>query len=246
MEILILVIILAALLKSPIFKGFTGELIVKTSANFSLDKNTYTIINNVTLPTEDGTTQIDHIIVSKHGIFVVETKNMKGWIFGAEHQKQWTQQLFKYTSKFQNPLHQNYKHTKTLADLLSVDHNKLFSVVVFVGDTTFKTTMPPNVTEGGGYIKFIKSKKEIIFPQSEVGSIVEAISSGKLKNNLKTHFNHISHVKNIKDPKSNINIRSCPKCGSEMVLRNATKGKNIGNSFWGCSKFPKCRSILNT
>ncbi len=239
------VLILGAIVKSATFKGFIGELIVKISAKLLLAKNKYSIFHNVTLSTEDGTTQIDHIVVSRYGVFVIETKNMKGWIFGAEHQEQWTQKIFKHTTKFQNPLRQNYKHTKTLADLLNIDLCKLFSVVVFVGDTTFKTPMPPNVTEGGGYIKFIKSKKEIIFSQPEVNSIIAAIRSGKLKNNLKTHVNHINHVRSIKEQKSDTNIRSCPKCGNEMVLRKATKGKNAGNTFWGCSQFPKCRTILS-
>ncbi|MEH6560385.1 MAG: nuclease-related domain-containing protein [Marinobacter sp.] len=76
------VAILAAILKSPRFKGWMDECLVNISARLFLDKNTYHLIRNVTLPTEDGTTQIDYITVSPFGVFVVETKNMKGWIFG--------------------------------------------------------------------------------------------------------------------------------------------------------------------
>ena len=68
---------------------------------------------------------------------------MKGWIFGSANQKQWTQQIFKHKSKFQNPLHQNYKHVKTLEDLLLIGSNakndSVFSVIIFIGDSTFKT-----------------------------------------------------------------------------------------------------------
>lgn len=45
--------------------------------------------------------------------------------------------------------------------------------------------------------------------------------------------------------KSNNNQKRCPKCGSYMRVRIAKKGQNIGKEFWGCSKFPKCRSIVN-
>jgi len=38
---------------------------------------------------------------------------------------------------------------------------------------------------------------------------------------------------------------TCPKCGAPMVKRKATKGKNEGSEFWGCSTFPKCRGIIN-
>ena len=37
----------------------------------------------------------------------------------------------------------------------------------------------------------------------------------------------------------------CPKCGSKLVLRKASKGNNTGKSFWGCSAFPKCRYTEN-
>ena len=67
-------------LKTSFFKGFIGEVIINIVSTLFLDKKKYHLIKNVTLPTEEGSTQIDHIIVSEYGIFVVETKNMKGWI----------------------------------------------------------------------------------------------------------------------------------------------------------------------
>ena len=137
--------ILAVVLKSAWFKGIVGEFIVNLSVKLFLDKDNYRLIKNVTLPTEDGSTQIDHVIVSKYGVFVVETKNMKGWIFGGLNQKTWTQKIYKHSSKFQNPLHQNYKHVKTLESLLELNDEQIHSVVVFVGDSTFKTDMPENV-----------------------------------------------------------------------------------------------------
>ena len=69
--------ILVAILKSSWLKGVVGEIIVNLLAKWSLDKKKYHLLKNVTLPTIDGTTQIDHIIVSIYGVFVVETKNMR-------------------------------------------------------------------------------------------------------------------------------------------------------------------------
>jgi len=141
---LIPIAILTGVLKSSWFKGIAGESIVNLSVKFLLDKEKYHLIKNVTLPTEDGSTQIDHIIVSEFGVFVVETKNMKGWIFGGPNQKLWTQKIYKHSSKFQNPLHQNYKHVKTLESLLGLNEQQVHSVIVFIGDSTFKTEMPSN------------------------------------------------------------------------------------------------------
>jgi len=75
---LIPLLFLIAIFKTPYMKGVLGELIVSLAAKFFLDKEKYHLFKNVTLPTEDGTTQIDHVIVSRYSVFVIETKNMKG------------------------------------------------------------------------------------------------------------------------------------------------------------------------
>lgn len=233
-------VIVISIMKTPWFKGIMGEFIVNILANIFLSKNEYHLIKNVTLPTDEGTTQIDHIIVSLYGIFVVETKNMKGWIFGNEKQRTWTQKIFKHTNKFQNPLFQNYKHVKTLQSLLGLTDREVFSLVVFVGESTFKTKMPPNVTYGLGYIRYIKSKLVPVFTTGKMEEFIQKIESGRLKPSMKINK---EHVKNLKERHEG---NSCPKCGNEMILRTAQKGVNAGNTFWGCSQYPKCRGIRNT
>jgi hypothetical protein len=81
-------------------KGKFAEVVANTVLGLFLDKEIYTLYKNVTLELEDDTTQIDHIIISKFGIFVIETKNYGGWIYGSEHQKQWIQKLYKKVSNF--------------------------------------------------------------------------------------------------------------------------------------------------
>jgi len=240
---LIPIVILAALIKSPWFKGVMGEFIVNVSAKMMLDKNEYHLIKNVTLPTDDGTTQIDHVIVSKYGIFVVETKNMQGWIFGSSNQSTWTQKIYKHTTKFQNPLYQNYKHVKTLESLLGLSDQQIHSVIVFVGDSTFKTEMPDNVTYGAGYIRYIKSKTKPVLSGGEIKEIVSKITMGRLTPSFKTNREHVTHVKSIVIEKQN--STGCPKCGSPMIMREASKGPNKGNKFLGCSKYPQCRGVAS-
>lgn len=236
--------VLGAILKSPWFKGVFGELLVNFSSKMLLDKNDYRLVKNVTLPTEDGTTQIDHIVVSKFGVFVVETKNMKGWIFGSPNQSTWTQKIFRQSHKFQNPLHQNYKHVKTLEALLGLTEGQIHSVVVFVGDSTFKTDMPANVTYGGGYARYIKSKTQIVLTREKVDEIVATLAAGRLTPSFKTHQDHVTHVKSIVSKKQNSG--GCPKCGSPMVMREVNKGANKGNKYWGCSRYPQCRGTAPT
>ena len=204
---ILLIGVLMFLSRSNYVKGWFGELIVNLLATLFLNKKTYHLIKNVTLPTEDSTTQIDHIIVSKYGLFVVETKNMKGWIFGSENNAEWTQQIFKHKNKFQNPLRQNYRHTKVLEEILGLMPNKIFSVIVFVGESKFKTVMPDNVTYAGGYIKYIKSKTEPLFGEFEVEDIIKKIKDYRLDPGLKTHKRHIENLKSQHSPKIDRKLR---------------------------------------
>ena len=187
-------LIIVTYFKSASFKGKSGEAFVNSAINRKLDKASYHLIKDVTLPTANGTTQIDHIIVSRFGIFVIETKNMKGWIFGGERQKTWTQTIYKNKTKFQNPLHQNYKHIKTLEDLLGLSSDKFHSVVVFVGESTFKTKMPNNVLKGG-YTDYIKSKNEEILAYHQVLNTIEQIESNKYDRGYKTNRKHVKNLK---------------------------------------------------
>ncbi|NWO04143.1 MAG: NERD domain-containing protein [Alteromonadaceae bacterium] len=188
---------IGGVLKSPWFKGKFGEFLVNLSARLFLDKSRYHLIKNVTLPTDDGTTQIDHVLVSEFGVFVVETKNMKGWIFGSPHQRYWTQKIYRSSRKFQNPLHQNYKHVKTLQTLLGLSDHQMHSVVVFVGDSTFKTPMPENVTRGFGYVRYIKSKKDRVLSAKEVAAALKKVASGRLKASFATDRAHNRHVRGL-------------------------------------------------
>ena len=218
-----------------IFKGWLGETSTALANRLVLDDKIYTSINNVTIPTSHGTTQIDHVIVSPYGLFVVETKNMKGWIFGDERSKQWTVSVFGSKHRFQNPLHQNYRHTMALSEFLDVDHSKLQSVVMFWGDAEFKTPMPANVMTQG-YGSYIKSKQDVLFSDEEVVQLVEALRTGMLP---KTWATRSAHIQSLKERHSS--STTCPKCGSPLVQRTAKSGLNAGKPFLGCSGYPKCR-----
>ncbi len=238
--------ILAVLFKSSWFKGLLGEFIINLMSQFFLPKETYQLFKNVTLSAGDaynnsGTTQIDHIIVSHYGVFVIETKNMKGWIFGQPNQKQWTQTIYKRKDRFQNPLHQNYKHVKTLEACLDIPLETIHSVVIFVGEARFKTPMPSNVIYASGYVRYIKSKQKVLLTEEQVDDITNTIESERLQPN---HQTHRAHVQNLTETRKRLySDNNCPKCGGGMVRRITKRGSNAGNSFWGCSSYPACKGI---
>ncbi|HAT8493123.1 TPA: NERD domain-containing protein [Vibrio vulnificus] len=237
---LVPLLLIVSVFKSRWLKGVFGEFLVNRLLS-KLPESDYTLIKDVTLLTNDGTTQVDHIVVSRYGIFVVETKNMKGWIFGSARQKQWTQKIYRHSSKFQNPLHQNYKHIKALETLLGCSEEHLHSVIVFIGDSTFKTEMPPNVTYARGSIRYIQQFNDVVFSDNDYARLTESINRLKLKRGVITDLKHRKHVKEV--VASKVSSNECPRCGSEMVLRETKRGENIGKQFWGCSTFPKCRAV---
>jgi restriction system protein len=228
--------------KTPWGKGCVGELLVRLLAWFMLDKKTYRRVHSVILPTPDGTTQIDHVFVSRFGVFVLETKNMQGWIFGGENQRQWTQKIYKQSFKFQNPLRQNFKHVKALEAALQIPPETIRSIVTFVGGSTFKTDMPPNVTYGAGFISYIKSFRKPVFTEHRVNDLLGRIEHGCVAPASATHREHVRNLRNRSNPNAD---RRCPRCGSLLVLRTVKSGERAGQQFWGCSAYPKCRITQN-
>lgn len=220
-----------------IIKGWMGEVQGTLAKKIFLDPEIYVDINNITIPTSNGTTQIDHVIVSRYGVFVVETKNMGGWIFGDEKNPQWTQSFFGKKYKFQNPLHQNYRHTKALSEFLGIDHDKFISIVMFWGECEFKTSFPPNVMNRG-YVSYIKSYTTSLFSDQEVQEIATVLRDGMLPKSWATRRQHVASLKNRFS-----STTSCPKCGNPLVLRTAKSGANAGSPFYGCTKYPACRYV---
>ena len=171
-QLVVLVMVLSLLgdfLRSPKVKGRIGEVFVSVAALKRLDPKVYRVFNDLVLPRPDGkgTTQIDHVVVSPFGIFVIETKNYEGWIFGDENSRQWTQVIYGKKSRFQNPLHQNALHVRALATATGLPRECFHNLVFFVGDATLKTSLPPQVmTEG--LVSYIRGHQTEVIPSKEL------------------------------------------------------------------------------
>jgi hypothetical protein len=139
---LLAILILVKVLTSARFKGWFGERMVIRGLR-RLDPAVYRHFHDLYLPRPDGagSTQI--------GIFVIETKNYRGWIFGDARQRQWTQQIYRRKSRFQNPLHQNNLHVRALAESLQLPATHFHSLILFLGSCEFKTPRPENLLTRG-------------------------------------------------------------------------------------------------
>lgn len=222
----------------PKIKGYFGE---KSVAFFlsKLDENKYKIINNIMLRNGNRTTQIDHVVVSNYGIFVIETKNYKGWIIGNEYDDYWKQVIYKRKEKLHNPIKQNYGHIQTLKEHLAEfpDINYI-SIVAFTTKADLKVTASTDVVYTVNLLKTIRKHDSMCISDSEKEQIYSKIISLNIdsKENRKAHIEAIHS--DINDKNNKIDNDICPRCGGKLVLRNGRYGK-----FKGCSNYPKCRFI---
>ena len=175
----------------PSFKRVVGELMVRHTLHRTLPASYYTILHDVMLETDRGATQIDHLVVSPYGIFVIETRHMPGWIVGSERDAQWTRTFFRSKTRFQNPLRQNAGHIKVLQQLFGLDASKFYSLVVYTGNVRFKTPMPINVTRLGGLRPFLQIRTKLLIDYDEASRIAELIESRRLASDLVTTMAHI-------------------------------------------------------
>jgi hypothetical protein len=203
-----------------------------------LDDGIYTPISDIMLPAKNGTTQIDHVVVSRYGVFVIETKDYGGWIFGGEDQAKWTQVFYSRKSQFQNPLRQNYRHTKTLSELTHIPHHYFKSVVVFAGDATFKTEMPDNVVYVGDLARHIEGFEKYVIRDEQVPDVASAIREWAGTVSPEDERLHVEMLRKRMRPPAEGESPDCPKCGNPMTMRT---NRSDNSRFWGCSGYPRCR-----
>lgn len=222
----------------PHIKGFLGEKYVAAVLS-RLDKRKYLVFNNCMLQDGSRTTQIDHIVVSLYGLFVIETKNYKGWIVGGEHDESWTQVIYKRKEKLHNPILQNYGHIQALKDLLPDFPNvQYFPIVSFGSGAELKVKATTPVINIRQLVNEIQKHVVACISASEMEQIQARLQSANINNssNRKAHIQTIRNNLEIRDEKINQDI--CPKCGGTLILRNGRYGL-----FKGCTNFPKCRFI---
>ncbi|NNT71696.1 NERD domain-containing protein [Flavobacterium sp. IMCC34852] len=239
--LLILFITLIVLLKiyQADIKGAIGEQNISLRLRF-LDKSKYKVINNVVLQSGDYTSQIDHIVISDYGVFVIETKNYKGWILGNEHSEYWTQVIYKRKEKLYNPIRQNLGHIKTLRKCLSEHSNVEYkSIIVFSSRAAIKVNTVTDVIYSSQLVSTIKRYSDTNLTEIEKENIFSKISG---LNRIAT-YDKRQHIKSIKQRiekrENSIREDKCPQCGGRLILREGKFG-----DFLGCSNYPKCTQTI--
>jgi hypothetical protein len=227
---MLIIVLAVAYLKTPRGRGWLGELRVKLAIKKTKPAVRY-VINNLVLRLDNGkTTQIDHILINRNGIFVIETKNYSGRIYGDENRLEWTQVLNygRSKNKLYNPIKQNKSHIYHISKLLSEDL-KITSAVVFV-QGNIEYIDADGVYSIRGLKRLIRTKQNYLTIKQMKGAYDDLLNA-----NDKT-VTRKEHIQNIRDMQDDIKLNICPRCGKDLVLR---KGKN--GEFMGCSGYPRCK-----
>jgi hypothetical protein len=220
----------------PKIKGYFGEIKVAGLLK-SLDKSNYKVINNLVLNINGRTSQIDHLVISNYGIFVIETKNYNGWILGSENSEYWTQVVYRRKHVFYNPIFQNAGHIKALKYCLKEYSNaKYFSIIVFISSAEIKVNTTAQVIHTANLISTIYKYTEANISDNERDIIFQKINQ---LNSIAT-FEKDKHIQfinqKVQERSRLVKENRCQKCGSNLIVRNGKFGE-----FLGCSTYPKCK-----
>ena len=234
--IILLFIFFKISLHIPKLKGKKGEKRVAQILS-ELPQDKYIVLNDILLDTDKGTSQIDHVILSIYGIFVIETKNYKGWILGGEKSDMWIKNVYGKKYEFHNPLKQNYGHKKQLQKYLYLPSDKnIISIIAFSNLAEIKVQTTSNVVNFRNLISCISTYNTRLFSKEEILKFYDLL---KIKQNYskETEELHIKTIQEkIKKEDEKISEKICPRCGGTLVTRTGKYGV-----FYGCSNFPRCR-----
>lgn len=228
--------------------GDSGEKRVSSFLE-DLDCEEYRVYNDLLIRNGNYTTQVDHIVISHYGVFVLETKNVHGKVYGSGNAEFWKQYLpdtgyksYGCTQEYQlrNPVWQNEGHIKTLRKLVFGNDVPLYGIVVFPRDTEINVTASQPVLNMNNVVSYIKQYCEIVLSPDQMDfyhrRLLNVITTSET--DRKKHLSNVYCNQERRD--TAVASGRCPRCGGNLVLRTGKYGQ-----FYGCSNYPRCNYILN-
>jgi hypothetical protein len=167
--------LLIAYLSSPRFRGDIAETRVRRILAAGLDKARYTIFNDLEIPAGGGTIHIDHLVVSKFGVFVVESQYARGWVSGGEFQERWKQSNLRRIKRLDNPLHRNALQADAVGRLLGLPASKIHAMVVLVGQKGFRNAMPDRLQTPEKLIRNVRKKGQQLLSDEQAAALLAVL-----------------------------------------------------------------------
>ena len=216
--IIILIITIIIYIKRKKISNFINKRKVKRTLH-KLPKDKYCILEDLVFKYKDYTHQIDYLVLSRYGIFVIEMKNFRGKIVGDEYKDNWVNINKKHKHYFYNPLYQNNSHIKVLESLVKLNGDIYKSIICFSNRVDIEVSSHKDIVSINELIHCIRKYKKVV-------NYYNLDELEKLFLDLNIH-----HVED-----NNV----CPKCGGKLVVREGQYG-----AFYGCSNYPDCKYTKN-
>ena len=216
-------------------KGERGERAVAEVLGETVPGKQY-VINGLCFSVKEGVScQIDHILINSAGIWVIETKNYSGEIYGNEEDRYWRQVLGygynKTVNKFYNPKKQNATHIYRLKEILG-RRNIFHNVVCFLDGADLSEVRADNVYTVFGLASVKEEPEYRTLSPREMEKYYYKLYEYWKANGI----NPEEHIENIRAAEEKLEEGICPRCGGRLVPRTGKYGQ-----FLGCENYPKCK-----
>lgn len=196
----------------------------------------YHVFNDVYIRSDNRSVQIDHVVISRYGVFVIETKNYKGWVYGSANAEHWTQNIYGRKYQLYNPTRQNASHVNALCNLFRITRDKAIPIIVFAGSATVRCSTDCYVVYLSQLRRVIDQHKSVQFTDEQVMQMVRKLSEALVtdKNRKREHVHEVRQQIAEKERLEANGI--CPRCHGQLVMRKGRYG-----NFVGCSNYPTCK-----
>lgn len=219
---------------TPASKGDFGENAVAKALGGTITGKQY-LVNDLLFEVSGHSCQIDHVFINHNGVWVIETKNYAGVIYGNENEREWTQALGATVHKHQNPIKQNRTHIYRLKEYLNTD-DYFFNAVVFL-DRADLTNIQSDCVFSVDELQIIKDRDTGITLSSDQMEFYYGKLTELKNSNTVTKAEHIENIHKIQQ---RIENKICPHCGVKLVPRTGRNG-----DFYGCPNYPTCTFTLD-
>jgi len=155
------------------------------------------LLSDLTLPVNTtGTTQIDHVLIASHGLYVIEQKNYAGKLYGKREDSHWRKLKSSGTLKLQNPFRQNYGHIKAIQSTLRTSELECINVVIINGPCKFEGEKPDWLCMGiGEFVRKVTERRQLNVYKPEAVSYIHG--ELKLKRKSPGLFTDLHHIHNV-------------------------------------------------
>ncbi len=216
--LLVIAVLLRSIIKHHQHPGNAGEARVARYLK-PLTRHHYYVLNNVMLKRGDDSVQMDHIVIGRSGIFVIETKNYHGSVSGNENAYKWSHHIGGNHFTFYNPCRQNATHIRVLKSYLrSFGELPFYSIIAFPKECHVEADTEETVVIPWNHLR--RTIRSHFLERALSDADARAIYEELKRENADTWRNRRLHVRTVnqkaKRSDGYLQRGRCPKCGSRL------------------------------